>query len=72
LLWKHTYADNADSPSTLTKRPDVKAKEMEKKKKTVTHYLLEKHFITKRLYHTHTHTYFRIQSLEYNHFIKSI
>ncbi len=30
LLWKHTYTDNADSSSALTKRPDVKAKEKEK------------------------------------------
>lgn len=29
LLWKHTYTDNADSSSALTKRPDVKAKEKE-------------------------------------------
>ncbi len=29
LLWKHTYTDNADSSSSLTKRPDVKAKEKE-------------------------------------------
>lgn len=40
-IYRLTYAD---SPSALTKGPDVKARGIGKKKKTVTHYLVEGHF----------------------------
>lgn len=60
----HTYRlTYADSPSALTKGPDVKAREIGKKKKTVTHYLVEGHFnnYKKSLRYTYICT-LRIQS----------